>query len=53
MKKVRIIIRCRPETRARFRAFCKLRGMDYEEAINYLLDREGFKILTSCTIEKY
>lgn len=44
VNKTRIVIRCREDTKKRFKNFCKNMRMDYEEALNYLLDSEERKI---------
>jgi len=39
VEKVKLIIKCSPETRRRFRAFKEIQGFKtFEEALNYLLD---------------
>jgi len=47
VNKTRIVIRCRDETKNRFKKFCKMKRMDYEEALNYLLDMEESKVRIS------
>lgn len=44
VNETRIVIRCREETKKRFKEFCKYKRMDYEEALNYLLDSEEKKV---------